>query len=339
MIEHFIQKLVDRQDLTAEEASAAMDELMSGKSTDAQNAGFLIALRMKGETAVEIAAMAHVMRKHASVIHPSVTGTLVDTCGTGGDRKGTINVSSIAMFIAAGAGVPVAKHGNRGVSSCCGSADVLEELGVKIDLPPEKVRACIETVGVGFMFAPVFHIAMKNVIPARKQLGVRTVFNILGPLTNPAEAQGQVIGVFDAGLTEKLANVLKILRLNHAFVVHGMEGLDEISISGETKVSELLEGRIQTYSITPEQFGFSRAPIEAVKGGSKEDNAKTLKDVLDGKDRGPKRDIALLNAAAAIVAGGKAKDLQSGVTLAGKSVDSGIASEKLKSLVAYCRTA
>jgi len=339
MIEQFIQKLVDRQDLTAEEAAQAMEELMSGKSTDAQNAGFLTALRMKGETAVEIAAMAQVMRKHAAVIHPQVKGTLVDTCGTGGDRKGTINVSTIAMFVAAGAGIPIAKHGNRGVSSGCGSADVLEMLGVKIDLPPEKVKACIEAVGVGFMFAPVFHSAMKNVMPARKQLGVRTIFNILGPLTNPAEAQGQVIGVFDASLTEKLANVLKILGLKHAFVVHGMEGLDEISLSGETKVSELRDGAIRNYVIKPEDVGFARAPLETIKGGLKEENARTLKAVLDGSELGPKRNIAVLNAAAAVVAGGRAGNLKEAVLLAEKSIDSGAASKKLEALVAYCRTA
>lgn len=338
MIEELIQKLVDGTDLTAEEAEKSMEALMSGNSTDAQNAGFLIALRMKGETPLEIASMAKVMRKHALAISPKVKGTLVDTCGTGGDRKGTINVSSIAMFVAAGAGIPVAKHGNRSVSSHCGSADVLEALNVKIDLSPEKVRRCIEEVGVGFMFAPVFHTAMKNVMPARKQLGVRTVFNVLGPLTNPAHAQGQIIGVFDEGLTEKLAEVLRLLELKRAFVVHGMEGLDEISISDETKISELNEGKIKNYIIKPEDFDFKRASLDDIKGGSKEENALTLIKILEGVEAGPKRDIVLLNAAAAIIAGGKAKNLREGIKVAEKSIDSGEALEKLDGLIEYCKT-
>ncbi|MFH1126358.1 MAG: anthranilate phosphoribosyltransferase, partial [Candidatus Altiarchaeota archaeon] len=224
-------------------------------------------------------------------------------------------------------------------SSQCGSADVLEALGVKVDLPPEKVEKCIEEVGVGFMFAPVFHTSMKNVMPARKQLGVRTVFNVLGPLTNPANAQGQVIGVFDGNLTEKLAEVLKLLGVKHAFIVHGMEGLDEISISGETRVSELHEGRIENYFVKPEDFGLARADLNEIKGGIKEENARMLTDVLKGVDKGPKRDITLLNSAAAIVSGGKAKNLKEGLKLAEKSIDSGMALEKLDRLVEYCKTA
>ncbi|MBM3308789.1 MAG: anthranilate phosphoribosyltransferase [Candidatus Altiarchaeales archaeon] len=339
MIEPLIQKLVDKQDLTAEEAEKAMEFLMTAQTTDAQNAGFLIALRMKGETPLEIASMAKVMRKHASSIKPDVKGILVDTCGTGGDRKGTINVSSIAMFITAGAGIPVAKHGNRSVSSQCGSADVLEALGVKVDLPPEKVEKCIEENGVGFMFAPVFHTSMKNVMPARKQLGVRTVFNVLGPLTNPANAQGQIIGVFSESLTEKLAEVLKLLGVKRAFVVHGLEGLDEISISGETRISELHEGKIKNYAVKPEDFGLKRANIEEIKGSTKEENARILKDILSGREEGAKRDIAVLNAAAAIVAGGKAKNLKEGVQLAFKSIESGAALEKLNRLVEYSKKA
>jgi anthranilate phosphoribosyltransferase len=335
MIESIIQNLVERKDLTSEDAELAMEAIMSGQTSDAQNAGFLIALRMKGETPLEIASMAKVMRKHASTIKPKVNGTLVDTCGTGGDRKGTINVSSIAMFIAAGAGIPVAKHGNRSVSSLCGSADVLEVLGVKIDLPPAKVERCIEETGLGFMFAPVFHTSMKNVMPARKQLGVRTVFNVLGPLTNPANAQGQVMGVFDGILTDKLSQVLKMLGVKHAFVVYGMEGLDEISMSGETMVSELREGEIRDYMIKPEDYGFKRSKPEDIKGGSKEENAEILKNILQGKEQGPKRDISVLNAATAIVAGGKARSLKDAIKEAEKSIDSGKAMEKLEKLVFY----
>lgn len=335
MIEEVLKKLVEKRDLTREEAEETMEGIMSGTLTDAQKAGFLTALRMKGETPLEIASMAGVMRKHATAIHPRVKGILVDTCGTGGDCKGTINVSTTAMFVAAGAGIPIAKHGNRGVSSGCGSADVLEALGVKIDLLPDKVEKCIEDVGVGFMFAPLFHMAMKNVMPVRKQLGFRTVFNILGPLTNPAGAQGQILGVFDAGLTEKMAEVLKLLGVERAFVVHGMEGLDEISISNETRVSELSKGSVRTYSIRPEDFGMERGNIDEIKGGSREENARILKGILDGSIRGPKRDIVVLNAAAAITAGGEADSIKKGIKLSEESIDNMSALEKLESLVGY----
>jgi anthranilate phosphoribosyltransferase len=336
MIEGVLQKLVEKRDLTRGEAEEAMEGIMSQTLTDVQKAGFLTALRMKGETPLEIACMAKIMRKHATTIHPKVKGILVDTCGTGGDRKGTINVSTTAMFVAAGAGVPIAKHGNRGVSSGCGSADVLETLGVKVDLPPEKVEKCIEETGLGFMYAPLFHTAMKNIMPVRKQLGFRTVFNILGPLTNPAGARGQVLGVFDAGLTEKIAEVLKLLGVKHAFVVHGMDGLDEISISAETKVSELKNGIVRNYTIKPEDFGLKRAGIKNIKGGSKEENAEKLRTILQGRDKGPNRDIVLLNAAAAIVAGGKAKNIKEGIKAAEKSIDYGAALEKLSLLAERC---
>ncbi|MDD5111650.1 MAG: anthranilate phosphoribosyltransferase [Candidatus Altiarchaeota archaeon] len=336
MVEDILQKLVEGIDLSREEAESAMEGIMAGTLTDAQKAGFLTALKMKGETALEIASMARIMRKHAATIKPKVKGILVDTCGTGGDRKGTINVSTAAMFVAAGAGIPIAKHGNRGVSSGCGSADVLEALGVKVDLPPEKVIRCIEDMGIGFMLAPVFHAAMKNVMPVRKQLGFRTAFNILGPLTNPAGAEGQVLGVFEGGLTNKMAEVLMLLGVRHAFVVHGMEGLDEISISDETMVSELSDGGIRNYTIKPEDFGFERAVLGEIKGGSKEENARLLMGILDGSITGPKRDIVLLNAAAAITAGGKANGMKDAVRLAEKSIDSMSALEKLESLTGYC---
>jgi len=338
-IEDSIQKLVEKRDLTAQEAEETMEALMSGKSTDAQNAGFLVALRMKEETPQEIASMAKVMRKYAATINPRVDGMLVDTCGTGGDRKGTINVSTTAMLVVAGAGVPVAKHGNRSVSSQCGSADVLEALGVKVDLTPEQVQGCIEEVGVGFMFAPVFHKAMKNVIPARKQLGIRTAFNVLGPLTNPANAQGQVMGVFDESLTQKMAEVLKLLGVQHAFVVYGLEGLDEISVSGETKVSELRDGTIEEYTLKPEDAGMKRADIKDIKGGSRGENAQILRRTLEGKVDDAMRDVVVLNAAAAIMAGGKTLELKKAVKLAEKAIDDGSALEKLDGMIEYCRRA
>src|SRR3989338_2414350 len=232
-----------------------MKTIMSGNATDAQIAGFLVAMRMKGETPGEIASMVKVMREFADTIKPAVNSRLVDTCGTGGDEIKTFNISTAAMFIVAGSGIPIAKHGNRSVSSKCGSADVLEALGVKVDMEPKKVEECIEKVGIGFMFAPTFHKAMKYVMPARKQLGVRTIFNVLGPLTNPANAKGQIVGIFNPDLTEKIAEVLKLTGVERAFVVHGMDGLDEISTIGETKISELHNGKIDTYYIKPEEFG------------------------------------------------------------------------------------
>jgi anthranilate phosphoribosyltransferase len=335
-----IQKLVEGRDLTSQEAEAAMKEIMGGQAEDAQIAGFLTALRMKGETATEIAAMASVMREFAENIHPKVSGRLVDTCGTGGDKLKTFNVSTTAMFVVAGAGIPIAKHGNRSVSSKCGSADVLEALGVKIDLPPKKVEECIEEVGVGFMFAPVFHKSMKNVMPARKALGIRTVFNVLGPLTNPANAKGQIVGVFDGTLTEKLAEVLKRVGVEHALVVHGINGLDEISIICETKISELSEdGSIRSYTVKPEDFGLKRAHARDVLGGDANHNAKILREILDGTEDGAKRDMVLLNAAAGIVCGGKAESIKDGINLARKSINSGKALEKLEEFIAYCSKA
>ncbi|PKP53428.1 MAG: anthranilate phosphoribosyltransferase [Candidatus Altiarchaeales archaeon HGW-Altiarchaeales-3] len=334
-MKQIIQKLVERKDLTPDEAKEAMQIIMSGDATDAQIAGFLTALRMKGETAEEIAALALIMRKFAENIHPKVEGTLVDTCGTGGDKLNTFNISTAAMFVVAGAGIPIAKHGNRSVSSLCGSADVLEALGVKIDIEPKKVTECIEKVGIGFMFAPLFHKSMKYVMPARTQLGIRTVFNILGPLSNPANAQGQVIGVFDEKLTEKIAEVLKIIGLKRAMVVHGMAGLDEISTIGETKISELINGEIDNYIITPEEFGLERANGSDLSGGNAGENAKILIEILKGEERGAKRDIVLINAAAGIVVGGKAKTISEGLELAKGSIDSGRAYKKLKNMIAY----
>lgn len=337
-MKEFIQKLVDGRDLTGAEAEAAMKAIMSGESNDAQNAGFLTALRVKGETATEIAAMVRVMRDFAENINPKVDGRLVDTCGTGGDKLSTFNVSTTSMFVVAGAGIPIAKHGNRSVSSKCGSADVLEALGVKIDLPPDKVEKCIENVGIGFMFAPVFHKSMKNVMPARKALGIRTVFNILGPLTNPANAKGQIVGVFDGALTEKLAEVLKLVGLERAFVVHGVNGCDEISIVCDTKVSELAEdGSIHSYTVKPEDYGFKRARAKDILGGNAKENARLLKAILSGNEDGAKRDIVILNAAAGIICGGKTESIEEGIKLAKESIDSGSAYKKLKEMNAYCK--
>jgi len=327
-----IKKLVGGQDLTEAEAESAMKCLMSGEATPAQIGSFLTALRVKGETIPEITAFARVMREFAARITPRVDGVLVDTCGTGGDKIKTFNISTAAMFVAAGAGLFIAKHGNRSVTSKAGSADVVEALGVRIDLPPQEVQRCIETVGIGFMFAPRFHGAMKHATPVRREMGIRTVFNVLGPLTNPAGAQAQVMGVFDAELTEKLAHVLGKLGCKRAMVVHGLDGLDEISTLGETQISELSDGDVRTYTIAPEDFDIERASAEVIAGKELEENARMLIKVLRG-EQGPKRDIVLLNAAAAIVVGGKVSDLHEGLAIAVNTVDSGRAYDKVVQLI------
>jgi len=331
-IQDVISKLIVGVDLSEGEAEDAMKSIMSGEATPSQIASFLTALRVKGETVEEITAFARVMRHFSVKISPHVSGTLVDTCGTGGDKIKTFNISTAAMFVAAGAGVPIAKHGNRSVTSKAGSADVVEAIGVRIDLPEEGVKRCIEEVGIGFMFAPRFHPAMKHAAPVRKEMGIRTVFNILGPLTNPAGAQAQLMGVYDASLTEKLALVLDRLGCERAMVIHGMDGLDEISTLGETKVSELKDGAVKTYEISPEDFGVRRAKAEDIAGKTLEENARMMLKVLKGEG-GPKRDIVLLNAAAAILVGGKAKNLADGLDVASKVLDSGKAYEKVTQLV------
>lgn len=331
-VQDAIAKLVEHRDLTEAEAEEAMKCIMSGKATQAQIGSFLTALRMKGETVEEITAFARVMREFAARINPKVDGVLVDTCGTGGDEIKTFNISTAAMFVAAGAGVRIAKHGNRSVTSKAGSADVVEALGVRIDLPPEEVQRCIERVGIGFMFAPRFHMAMKHAIGPRREMGTRTVFNILGPLTNPAGAKAQLMGVYDAALTDKLARVLKKLGCERAMVVHGLDGLDEISTLGNTQVSELNHGEVKTYMIAPENFGIRRVKIETISGEELEENVRMLLRVLRGEP-GAKRDIVLLNAAAAIVVGGKASDLREGISIARNSLDSGRAYEKVVQLV------
>jgi anthranilate phosphoribosyltransferase len=331
-VQEALKKAVVGQNLSDSEAEAAMKCLMSGKATPAQIASFLTALRLKGETIEEITAFARVMREFAARINPKVDGVLVDTCGTGGDKIKTFNISTAAMFVAAGAGLFIAKHGNRSVTSKAGSADVVEALGVRIDLPPEEVQSCIEEAGIGFMFAPRFHGAMKYATPVRREIGIRTVFNVLGPLTNPAGAQAQVMGVFDAGLTEKLAHVLKNLGARRVMVVHGLDGLDELSTLGETKISELAEGKVETYTVKPEDFGIERTTPEAIAGKDVAENVRMMLRVLRG-ERGPRRDIVLLNAAAALVVGGKTKDLREGITIAAEVIDSGRAFEKVVRLV------
>ncbi|MFH1032761.1 MAG: anthranilate phosphoribosyltransferase [Chloroflexota bacterium] len=330
MIKEAIQALVSGKSLTMEEASQVMGEIMEGQVTPAQFGAFVTALRLKGETVEEIAGLAKVMR--AKAIQVKANGNVVDTCGTGGDSSGTFNISTAAAFIVAGAGLKVAKHGNRAASSKCGSADVLEGLGVKIDLTATEVEKCLEEVGIGFMFAQAFHPAMKYAGAPRREIGIRTVFNILGPLTNPAGAKFQVLGVPDGSLVEKLAQVLKSLGSQHALVVHGEDGLDEITVTARTQVSELKDGNIKNYFISPEDFGISRASPDSLKGGTVSDCATVQRNVLSGI-WGPQRDVVLLNAAAALVAGDKAQSLKQGIKLAEESIDSSKALAKLEQLI------
>jgi anthranilate phosphoribosyltransferase len=335
MIRESIGKLVERTDLEGKEAEEVMKEIMGGTATPAQIASFLTALRMKGETVEEISACARIMREFSIKIRPRVNGTITDIVGTGGDLKRTFNVSTTSMFVLAGAGIPVAKHGNRSASSSCGSADVLEELGLDLALNPQKVQECIEKLGVGFMFAQTFHPSMKNVGGPRKEMGIRTVFNILGPLTNPANAQAIVVGVFSPTLTEKMAGVLSNLGVKRAVVVCGLDGMDEISICGPTKVSSLEKGIVKTYEIKPEEFGIKRAGLEDVQCTGKEEHARYAVRILQGKERGPKRDIVLMNAGAGIFVGGHAVSLKEGVKKAIEAVDSGKALAKLEEFIKF----
>jgi anthranilate phosphoribosyltransferase len=342
IITESVRRLVERRDLSRIEAAAAMDAIMSGAATNAQIAAFLTALRMKGETVEELIGFAQVMRQKVVRIRTrgdevaALTGTdremLIDTCGTGGDATGTFNVSTATAFVVAGAGLRVAKHGNRSVSSLCGSADVVEALGINLELPPPRVSRCLDEVGLGFLYAPLLHTAMKHVMPARREMGIRTVFNMLGPLTNPAGANAQIIGVYAAALTEPLARVLAELGTVRAFVVHGADNLDEISNTGESQLSEVRDGTVRTFTVRPEDFGMPRAAIADLRGGDREQNAQIIRALLEGEP-GPRRDIVLMNAAAALVAGGKARDLKDGVGLAAQSIDSGAARDKLQALV------
>ncbi len=335
MIKEAIQSLVSGRSLTMEEAASVMEEIMGGEVTPAQFGAFVTALRLKGETVDEITGLAKTMR--AKAVPVTIAEPVVDTCGTGGDGSHTFNISTVAAFVAAGAGLKVAKHGNRAMSSQCGSADVLEALGVKIDLNAEKVQRCLQEVGMGFMFAPVFHPAMKYASAPRREIGIRTVFNIIGPLTNPAGARAQVLGVADESLLEKLALVLQSLGCNHALVVHGDDGLDEITITGKTRVCELKDGRIQSYSISPGDFGLSQASLDNLKGGSVDENAALLRRILAG-DTGPQRDVVLMNAAAVLLVGKKVRTLQEGISLAKEVIDSGQALTKLEQLIEFSQS-
>jgi anthranilate phosphoribosyltransferase len=325
----------DRRSLTEEEAGAAMRDILCGEATHAQLGAFLIALRLKGETVDEIAGMASVMREHA--LRVNVDGPLLDTCGTGGDGQGTFNVSTTAAFVAAGAGARIAKHGNRAMTSGCGSADVLEALGAKIDLSPEHVAECIKRTGFGFMFAQVFHPAMKHAAGPRRELGVRTVFNILGPLTNPAGAHHQLLGVARPEIAQKMAAALQRLESRHALVVHGSDGVDELSISSSSTVHEVRDGSLREYSVSPADAGLSASPSSAIRGGTPPQNAAVLKSVLQG-ERGAVRDVVVLNSGAALVAAGLAQDLKGGAILAQESIDSGAAGRKLEEWVKLTQT-
>jgi anthranilate phosphoribosyltransferase len=333
-IQHAIGKISKHQNLTQEEAEAAMDEIFSGAATQAQIGGYLMGLRLKGETIDEITGSALAMRRAAN--HPPVNvAGIVDTCGTGGDGVGTFNISTTVAFVLAGAGLPVAKHGNRAMSSKSGSADVLGALGVNLNITSEQAGECVDKVGIGFLFAPSFHPAMKHAIGPRRELGVRTIFNILGPLTNPAGAKRQLMGVFSPELTETLANVLCQLGGEAAFVVHGDGGLDELTTTGPNRVSELRDGQIRTYRLDPETLGFKPCKQEELLGGDPAQNAEITRGILDGSVNSAKRDVVLLNSAAGIVAGGMANDLRDGLDLAAKSIDSGAALAKLDALVAH----
>ena len=329
MINHALKRVVDGHNLTEPEAIAVMTQIMDGDATPTLIAALLTALRMKGETAEEITGFARVMRQRAVAIRPN-RHDLVDMGGTGGGGLTTFNISTAAAFVVAGAGVPVAKHGNRGVTSSCGSADVLEALGICITCPPERIAACVDQAGIGFMFAPAHHPATKFAGPVRKELGFRTAFNLLGPLTNPAGATAQVIGVYDPALTELLAIALRNLGSRRAFVVHGLDGLDELSTLGRTRVSELKDGIVRTYELTPDEVGLPVASAADLNhAGSPEANAAIVREVLAGRP-GPRRDIVLLNAAAGLVAGGAADALREGIEKAAAAIDSGAAAERLQ---------
>ena len=331
-----IKKVEAGSDLSRQEADNAMEEILSGRSDEETIVALLAALRAKGETVGELVGFARAMRRH--VIPVFADGSrpdelLVDTCGTGGDSSGTFNISTAAAFVAAGAGVHIAKHGNRSISSKCGSADVLEALGVSLDVPPERVGAAIREIGIGFLYAPALHTAMRHAMPARRRLG-RTAFNLLGPLTNPAGALAQIAGVFSDKVVEKMALVLRELDVERAFVVHGAGGLDEISLSGETLVGDVHRGVVQIYRVTPEDFGLERAPLDAISGGDAAHNAALIRAILSGEG-GPGRDIVVANAAAAIVASGRAANFLEGAQLAAASIDSGEARKKLNALIGF----
>jgi len=354
MILEALHRIVNhRESLSRDEARAVMGEVLSGKCTDSQISALLVGLHMKGETVEEIVGFAEAIRAAAtpipvranSVLDASGTGreALVDTCGTGGDSAGTFNISTVTAFVVAGTGVRVAKHGNRsstpklggqGMTAKCGAADVMEALGVNIELAPARVAECLEHVGIAFLFAPAIHSAAKYVAPVRREIRLRTVFNLLGPLTNPAGASAQIVGVYSLDLVEKVAEALSMLGTHRAFVVHGLDGLDEITITGPTRVAEVREGSVRTFEVTPEEFGLSRAPLEAITGGDAAENAAIVQKVLSG-EKSPRRDVVLMNAAAALVAAGKADVMNEAIPFAARSIDSGAALSKLDALVHF----
>ena len=333
MIQDSIKKVVQKQDLDETEMAEVMTEIMSGAATDAQIGAFMAALASKGETFSELAGAARAMRRKATRIQ-CTADTVVDTCGTGGDRAHTFNISTTAAFVVSACGVAVAKHGNRSVSSQCGSADLLEALGMRLDVVPEVVEEAIQAIGIGFLFAPVFHGAMRHAARARKEVGIRSIFNMLGPLTNPAAANCQVLGVYAPELTEMFAQALRLLGSRRVFVVHGHDGLDEITVCAPTRISELHDGLIRTYDVTPQQLLGRTADAEQLSGGTPEVNARITRDILDGA-QGPKRDVVVVNAAAALVAAGVANDFADGIQQAGAAIDSGAARDKLEALVRY----
>ena len=330
-IREAIDKMVNHTDLSEAETIEVMNQIMTGEATPLQVAAFLTALRMKGETVGEITGAARVMREKAHRVDVG-SKTVLDTCGTGGDQKGTFNISTTSAFVVAGAGVPVAKHGNRSVSSQSGSADVLGALGVRVDAPKERVEQCIAKIGIGFLFAPLLHEAMKYAVQPRRDIGIRTIFNLLGPLTNPAMASYQLIGIYSGELVAVIAHVLKNLGSARAMVVHGLEGLDEISLCGPTKVAELRDGKVTEYILEPEQMGFARCRLEELHGGNAEESAVIVKSVLQG-DQGSPRNVVLLNSGAALYVSGSAATLQDGIRLGAESIDSGRARQKLDQLV------
>jgi anthranilate phosphoribosyltransferase len=355
MILDALQRVANHgQSLSRAEAREVMDEVLAGTCTDAQIAALLTALRIKGETVEEIVGFAEAIRsaatplpigRQAGALDVSGTGrdaltesALVDTSGTGGDASGTFNISTATAFVTAGAGVRVAKHGNRSISSKCGSADVMEALGVNIQLSPERAAACLREIGICFLFAPDLHLSMKQVQRVRRELRLRTMFNLLGPLTNPAGASGQIVGVYALDMVEKLAEALSMLGLHRALVVHGLDGLDEITISGRTRVAEARDGSVRTYEIVPEEFGMKRASLEEISGGNAAQNGAIVREVLSGK-KSARRDVVVLNAAAALVAAGCVDRISDGVSLAERSIDSGAAAGKLEALVQFTNPA
>ena len=335
-IRQAIDRLVNRINLSEAETIEVMNQIMTGEATPLQVAAILTALRMKGETVDEITGAARVMREKAHRVNVG-TKTVLDTCGTGGDQKGTFNISTTSAFVLAGAGVNVAKHGNRSVSSLSGSADVLGALGVKVDAPKERVEQCIAKIGIGFLFAPLLHEAMKYAVQPRRDIGIRTIFNILGPLTNPAMATHQLIGIYSGALVGVVAHVLDNLGSVRAMVVHGLEGLDEISLCGPTKVAELRCGEVKEYTVEPDQFGFKACRLEELHGGNPDESAAIVRGVLESK-KGPPRDVVLLNSGAALYVSGTAATIQDGIRLAAVSIDSGKARQKLAQLVEMTNT-